>query len=301
MKKLLAVDLDGTLLYPKRPLSLLTRDNERFLKHWIKDGNEVILVTGRNSMMLKKFEKKLGVPLAFLGCNGAFTMEDDKVLFGDPLPDGFCADLFIREVGKYGIQAWTLMDSSPKDYIYFNEDLFPLTPFFLKIYYFFLFRYREITVMNKDVFYSRLKQDGIYKVMPVFGSVGEKGKIRALEAFAPLQYKYEKDANLSISESVIEITSKGSSKGNALSKYALKKGYSVNDVWCIGDSGNDISMFKKFPHSFVMEHSPLWVKEHAAHVVKRVSGIELFYDNPKLLEGDEQFFLSHQDMPIKPR
>lgn len=301
MKKLLAVDLDGTLLYPKRPLTLMTRANERFLKRWIKEGNEVVLATGRNSMMQPKVEKKLGVSLPLIGCNGGFIMENGTVVFGEPLPKGFCADLFLKEVGKYGIQAWTLMDSSPKDYLYFSDGLFPLLPYFMKIYYFFLFRYREITVMKKDVFFSRLKQDGIYKIMPVFGVTSKKNTKTALEAYYPLYDNYGGKVNLGISESAIEITSKDASKGNAVMKIAQRKGYAREDVWVIGDSGNDISMFKLFPHSFVMGHSAQWIREHAAHVVERVSGIERYYEDQNLLADDAETFEKRKDLPIKPR
>ena len=83
--------------------------------------------------------------------------------------------------------------------------------------------------------------------------------------------------------------------------YAKSKGYSIDDVYCVGDTSNDISMFKQFPHSFVMSHSPKWVKDHACHEVNRVSDIRKYIDNPNLTESDMNFFLKHKDDPIKPR
>lgn len=57
MKKLLAVDLDGTLFYPQRRFALMTRKNLKFLKDFIADGNEVVVATGRNCRMLKKLKR----------------------------------------------------------------------------------------------------------------------------------------------------------------------------------------------------------------------------------------------------
>lgn len=84
MKKLLAVDLDGTLFYPQRRFALMTRKNLKFLKDFIADGNEVVVATGRNCRMLKKIEKKLGTKLTMIGCKGSFTRTDDKFLASHP-------------------------------------------------------------------------------------------------------------------------------------------------------------------------------------------------------------------------
>lgn len=84
MKKLLAVDLDGTLFYPQRRFALMTRKNLKFLKDFIADGNEVVVATGRNCRMLKKIEKKLGTKLTMIGCKGSFTRTDDKFLASYP-------------------------------------------------------------------------------------------------------------------------------------------------------------------------------------------------------------------------
>ena len=48
MIKLLATDLDGTLFYPKRKFTLMTRKNAKFLKDFYNAGGKVMLVTGRN-------------------------------------------------------------------------------------------------------------------------------------------------------------------------------------------------------------------------------------------------------------
>jgi hydroxymethylpyrimidine pyrophosphatase-like HAD family hydrolase len=61
----------------------------------------------------------------------------------------------------------------------------------------------------------------------------------------------------------IEITAKNVSKGEALKH--ISRDYNL--IIAIGDSGNDISMFKEASLSFCMSHAPENVKKHASYVV----------------------------------
>ena len=47
MIKVLATDLDGTLFYPKRKISLISGKNKKFLRKFVKEGKKVILVTAK--------------------------------------------------------------------------------------------------------------------------------------------------------------------------------------------------------------------------------------------------------------
>ena len=54
MSKLIAIDLDGTLFYPKKRIKLVSKENIRFLK-WAKaNGHEVVFVTSRNRQFVEK-------------------------------------------------------------------------------------------------------------------------------------------------------------------------------------------------------------------------------------------------------
>lgn len=300
MKKLLAVDLDGTLFYPQKPISVMTRANKKFLKDFIKAGNEVVLATGRNTRMLNKIEKKVGSKLTLIGCNGGFVMKNHEIYKSNPLDKEMCSSLFVEFKDKFGIMAWTLMDDTDKDYIYFNESVTKLIGPLVKIHYFFKFAYREVTILDRKAFLQKLNEGPIYKIMAMFG-VGKKAVNKALEATNPFKERCGELCNAANSSTVIEITAKNASKGEALYEYAMENGYDINDVYCVGDTENDVSMFKRFPHSFVMSHSPIWIKEHAAHEVNRVSDIQKYVDDDKLCEDDINFYNEHKDDPIKPR
>ncbi len=63
----------------------------------------------------------------------------------------------------------------------------------------------------------------------------------------------------------IDMARKGCSKGNAL--FILKEKLQVDEIWCMGDSYNDITMLEKGDVSFTFDISPEPVKDKAKHVV----------------------------------
>jgi HAD superfamily hydrolase (TIGR01484 family) len=67
----------------------------------------------------------------------------------------------------------------------------------------------------------------------------------------------------------VDMTSKDCSKGNAL--HILKEKLSLDEVRCIGDSYNDITMLEKGDVSFTFESSPDLVKQKAGHVVSSLA------------------------------
>ncbi len=72
------------------------------------------------------------------------------------------------------------------------------------------------------------------------------------------------------SKYTIDITSSYNSKGNGIMQLCLKDNIPLNEIAVIGDSHNDISMFKITEHSYVMEEADLEVKAHANHSVINV-------------------------------
>jgi Cof subfamily protein (haloacid dehalogenase superfamily) len=69
----------------------------------------------------------------------------------------------------------------------------------------------------------------------------------------------------------LDIMPKGISKGSALLYMLDILNITVDEVACIGDSFNDISMFEVTPHSYAMRHSHPDVKEFARHIVANVA------------------------------
>ena len=68
----------------------------------------------------------------------------------------------------------------------------------------------------------------------------------------------------------VDIMPRGVSKGSALRRLMEHLQIEANEVACIGDSFNDISMFEVTPHSFTLHHAHPYVKEKANHIVRSV-------------------------------
>lgn len=58
MPKILATDLDGTLFYPKRRITMISKRNLKFIRDFVDNGNKLLIVSGRNVKFAKKVEKK---------------------------------------------------------------------------------------------------------------------------------------------------------------------------------------------------------------------------------------------------
>lgn len=81
--RLLALDIDGTLLRSDKTLSSRTRDA---LERARSDGVRLVLVTGRRYPSARRVADELGAGLPLVLHNGALVVEDEEVLRCRPLP-----------------------------------------------------------------------------------------------------------------------------------------------------------------------------------------------------------------------
>ena len=66
MAKLLAIDLDGTLFYPKNIRRCICKKNVKFLRRWIDAGNKVVLVTSRSTQFTERLKDEIKRPVDFI-------------------------------------------------------------------------------------------------------------------------------------------------------------------------------------------------------------------------------------------
>lgn len=71
----------------------------------------------------------------------------------------------------------------------------------------------------------------------------------------------------------LDIMPAGISKGAGLRILLERLGIAPDEVACVGDQFNDVSMFAVTPHSFAMSHGPEAVRAQAAHVVDTVHDV----------------------------
>lgn len=80
MKKLIAIDLDGTTLNQD---SKITDKTARTLRRAIQDGHSVVIATGRPYRMSKNFYQELQLTTPMINFNGALVHLPDKQWDGE--------------------------------------------------------------------------------------------------------------------------------------------------------------------------------------------------------------------------
>lgn len=285
MIKLIATDLDGTLFYPKHRITGIPSSNKSFLRRYLKNGGKLILISGRNPKILPKVERQLQSKVSLIGCNGGYYI-DEEGGFHNPLPMNRdkITELFAYTHRVFNPWIWMLFDESDKLYCNTSE-----VPGWVD----FVFRFgnrcnnffAETLVDDDAAFVKKLSTTDNFKVMVAFG-LSQDGKNKAEQVAPALRSRFGDYFEFAVAINAIEITAKGVNKGNGLIKYCKDNAIDINDVAVCGDSGNDLYMFERFPHTFAMAHSAKHFKSQANHVIKKVSDLEEYIDDPSLLEND---------------
>ncbi len=285
MIKLIATDMDGTLFYPKRPLTLMTVSNKKFLKESIKNGMRFVFVSGRNPSVLKKLEKVTRQDPVLIGCNGGYVYENGKTTIDHPMDIVRLKELMSYIYERFAICTYFLFDDSPDMYLVLKDLPTGSKPLFLFSNYI-NYAYRENMTIDEDVFFERLNHPN-HKLMIHFG-FSQLGKVKAIETYhALLNTKFVDYFEFAPSDGAVEITAKDTDKGRTLLEYCEREGIDPSEVIVCGDSGNDITMFTRFPHSFAMNSAPQYVRDHANHTIDRVSDLKPYLLDQSLLEKDE--------------
>ncbi len=285
MIKLIATDLDGTLFYPKNRVTGIPYSNKVFLRRYLADGGKLLLISGRNPKILPKVEKQLHHSVDMIGCNGGYYIDENKKLHNPiPMNREKLVELFAYSHKLFGTWVWMLFDDS--NALYYNTSTVPnwIGKAF-KIGNRFNNFFAETLVGDDADFVARLSNHDNYKVMIAFG-LKQDGKNKAEQAAPALRRKFSDYFEVAVSLNVIEITAKGVNKGNGLVKYCKDKNLDVSEVAVCGDSGNDLYMFSRFPHTFAMDHSAEHFKSQANHTIKKIADLMPFLEDESLLKDD---------------
>lgn len=266
MGKLIATDLDGTLFYPKDRNELISKPNLFFLQSFIDDGGKVVIISGRSYKFCLKVIKKIGRPCQAISYNGACVYDGTKILFRHSIPNAEAKEI-IDDIYKTYKNPGVFLMTEKGLFIHLVYKSWLIRKGF-ELYYRAQKNYAEDLVIGEDKYSEELETGQIYKIMIFFG-LGKKKKQKASNANKIIRNVYE-NVECNWSTNVIEITAKGCSKANSLKYLTEREKINPDDVYVVGDSGNDISMFKAFPeHSFCMGHSHETVRKHAKYTIDK--------------------------------
>ncbi len=285
MIKLIASDLDGTLFYPKRRIRGVCSSNVKFLSKFAHNGGEILLASGRSTYIVEKLEKKFNSKVTFIGCNGAYILKDNKIINAHKLDNDKVLEVFSKTYRTMRVLNWIIFDDGKKMYTLPDKFLVSIGPI-IKLINKFRGFYAEPMNLGLESFIKFLSDGTIYKFMIMMGFSKSVSKLTN-EASIYFKNNYSSDFEIAWSDNVIEFTAKGVDKGRALLKYCQDNNISVNDVFVIGDSGNDLTMFKYFPHSFIMSSADKSLLSKANHIVDRVSDLEKYLLDPSFYMKDK--------------
>jgi Cof subfamily protein (haloacid dehalogenase superfamily) len=241
--RLLASDIDGTLLNPQFQIS---PDDLTALSRAHAAGIEIVLVTGRRHTFALPIAQQLGFDLWLISSNGAVTRSlSGETFHRDLMPRQTCLELCTAMQEFRGHTVLTF-DKETKGAIVL-EHLDALNAS--------IRRWLEKNMAYIDFVIpieSALTTDPIQTMF--CGSMPRMAQaLRALEAaglgnrITVLRTEYpERDL------SMIDVLNSGCSKGHALARWAAHRGFHRDQVMAIGDNHNDVEMLEFAGHPVIM-------------------------------------------------
>ncbi len=280
MAKLLAIDLDGTLFYPKRIRKCICKKNVLFLRKWIDEGNKVVLVTSRSTQFTEKLKDEIQRPVDFINCCSSQIFANNELIFDKWMPNKELKEILSRIEETYEPIAFLMTSENHPCIIKYSRKVNRIFTLFYRIWWWFQFSYREPFTVDNEMFEKELESARIYKIMNFIGIRKNKSKI-SKEINKELREDYP-EIESSWTAQVNELTPKGCNKGNGVERYCNLLNINKDDVYVVGDSGNDITMFNMFhEHSYCMKRGHPSARKYAKHIISRV------YKLDKLLLGGE--------------
>jgi Cof subfamily protein (haloacid dehalogenase superfamily) len=268
MPKLIAIDLDGTLFYPKKRIRLVSKQNIRFLRGAIAAGHEIVFVTSRNREFVEKVLDEINLKIDFICRNGSVIIHQDKVILDAVMRHEDVEKVFDFIQKRHQRYMASIDTQSRSNLVYASKYVWYLN-FLYKFYYLLQGRYRENYEQNNKAFLEQIQSaKDIQRLLLYFG-LGKRAKTLALTESEVLKKQFP-SLEIAWISGLIEVASLGTNKGNALKQLVAAKKWPVEDVIVIGDSGNDVAMFHAFSDSYCMAHAHPEVKKHARKIIKRV-------------------------------
>ena len=239
--RLIAIDIDGTLLNPQFQIS---ETDLATLRRAHAQGIEVILVTGRRHTFALPIAQQLGFDLWLISSNGAITRSlAGETFHRDLLPQNTCRDL-IQVMQEFRGQTVLTFDNEGAGTIILE-------------------RLQELEAsiqrwLEKNMEYIRFVvpiEDSLTTdpVQAMFcGPVNLMRQALAVLGDCGLPITVLRTEYPGRDLSIVDVLNAGCSKGHALERWAAYRGIGREQVMAVGDNYNDIEMLAFAGHPFIM-------------------------------------------------
>jgi Cof subfamily protein (haloacid dehalogenase superfamily) len=239
--RLIAIDIDGTLLGPDFKIS---ETDLATLRRAHANGIEVILVTGRRHTFALPIAQQLGFDLWLISSNGAITRSlSGETFHRDLLPEPTCRQL-VGAMQEFRGQTVLTFDSNGPGTIVIER-----------------LEYLEGSIqrwLEKNMQYIKfvvpienaLTTDPVQAMF--CGPIADMQRVLQVLATCGLPITVLRTEYPGRDLSIVDVLNAGCSKGHALERWANHRQITREQVMAIGDNYNDIEMLAFAGHPFIM-------------------------------------------------
>jgi Cof subfamily protein (haloacid dehalogenase superfamily) len=241
--RLLATDIDGTLLNPQFQVA---EGDLMALRRAHAAGIEIVLVTGRRHTFALPIARQLGFDLWLISSNGAITRSlAGETFHRDMMPAETCRRL-CGAMQEFRGHTVLTFDKETKGAIVLEglDDLGSSIRRWLEKN----MEYIEFVVPIEDALVSDPVQAmfcgtmaRMSQALRALESTGMDGTVTVLRTEYPAR-----------DLSMIDVLNAGCSKGHALERWATHRGYHREEVMAVGDNHNDVEMLEFAGHPVIM-------------------------------------------------
>ncbi len=247
--KLIATDLDWTLIYDRNKIN---NENLEYIKKYLALGNPFVIVTGRPLFMCLPLIHELGLDsypsLSLMTYNGVVFYS-----FKDKTPKEIAPRITPMEVKE--LHEYTT-SKKLNLLLYFNENVY--------INEIFDFKDKENSLDHLPLNYDTKIIDNLST--PLYKAIIASDHEYTEQFVVELKDKFNNLDFYFSQRYYLEVMHKGINKGTAIDFLAKYYNISLDEIITLGDSENDVFMFKKVKKSFAMKNAHDSVKKEASDV-----------------------------------
>lgn len=258
--KYLACDLDGTLLREDQTIS---RENLDAIIGFKEEGNKFVISTGRNiDSIYDLFKDYPEIEYDYIvACNGAVVLDKNNDIILNSYIKSDIAEKIIKDFidredicihfeangQHYLVESKVLEKTS-----YLSEDI------------------REMLLRFKD----RISIDELFSTKRMYSFISVFSINKDMEVAEEIKNllieRYGQDLEAFRNQFFVDIAPKDCSKGNGLRSILELNNIKEENLYAIGDSFNDVSMFELTKNSFTFHHVEEELKNIANNYVSSV-------------------------------
>lgn len=249
--KILFSDMDGTLI--DRNLSISDKNIEK-MKELKRQGHLIALCTGRNLMETRQITDYIDFPFDYLVLNngGHILNKQYETLYEKKIDKKIGIDILKHTTGYQGM--WSFFCDGHVNYGY--KDGVTID-------------HGDVLKKPIDIDFKEAYENADYFQIIAFNQ-DDEGIEHAKICFDYIQQNYGDYVEAYFNTHYVDVVPSGCSKGNGVKQLLALMDESVDEVYAIGDSYNDLSMIQVADFGYTFHHAHDDIKKETPHHVHYV-------------------------------